>query len=263
MTFRWTDRAGVVHELTDHQAIEQERQQVRAELLALRDSITRSDDDAFLAIHEGMERLRSRFFVLQEDLARFVRHEAERAIAVITKIDLQASFIGQLHRCYDQHAQRRDDNTAMCASPSPEQIDVLKQQAIHDGKPTAILATFGEAHAVLLANPATCRTPLPSSAPALEWTDRDRHYHQVRDLRQIEREYVAVARELALLLPRLAADVPIRDNVAALQLAHVGVNRVTVLERSMNRWSAHVIGVVRGEDVTFLDELEKSDGRHI
>lgn len=263
MTFRWTDRAGVVHELTDHQAIEQERQQVRAELLALRDSITCSDDDAFLAIHEGMDRLRARFFVLQEDLARFVRHEAERAIAVITKINLQASFIGQLHRCYDQHAQRRDDNSAMCASPSPEQIDVLKQQAIHDGKPTAILATFGEAHAVLLANPATCRTPLPSSAPALEWTDRDRHYHQVRDLRQIEREYVTVARELALLLPKLAADVPIRDTVTALERGRLPIDRVIILERTMSRWKAHVIGVVRSECFEFLDELEKFHGRNV
>ncbi|MBY0380296.1 MAG: hypothetical protein K2W78_00015, partial [Xanthobacteraceae bacterium] len=146
---------------------------------------------------------------------------------------------------------------AMCASPSPEQIDVLKQQAIHDGKPTEILATFGEAHAVLLANPATCRTPLPSSAPALEWTDRDRHYHQVRDLRQIEREYVSIARELAMLLPKLAADVPIRDTVTALERAHVGVNRVIILERTMNRWATHVIDVVRGEYVAFLDGLEK------
>lgn len=257
MTFRWTDRAGVEHELTDHQAIEQERQQVRAELLALRDSITRSDDDAFLAIHVGMERLRARFLVLQEDLARFVRHEAERAIAVITKIDLQASFIGQLHRCYDQHAQRRDDEIAMGEPPIHEQMYVLKVQAIRDGKPAAVPSSFAEAHTALLAKPAICRTPLPNSAPALEWTDRDGHYHQVRDLRQIEREYVAVARELSLLLPKLEADVPIRDIVTALERARLWVNRVIILERTMNKWATHVIDVVRRESVAFLDGLEK------
>ena len=260
MTFRWTDRAGVEHELTEHKAIDRELRQVKAELLALRDSITRSDDDAFLAIHEEKERLRARFFVLQEDLVRFARHEAARAIAVIKKIDLQAGFMSDLHRCYEQHARRRDDKIAMDEPPSHEQIYVLKMQAIRDGKSALLPATFAGAHAALLAKPATCRGPLPTNAPALEWTDRDGHYHQVRDLRQIEREYVTVARELTLLLPKLAPDVPITDVLIALELGCLGVDRVIVLERSMNDWAKHVIGVVRRDDVEFLAQLEKSDG---
>ena len=257
MTFRWTDRAGVEHELTDHQAIEKERQQVRAELLALRYSLTRSDDDAFIVAHGKADRLRARFLALQDDLVRFVRHEAARAIAVITKIDLHAGFISYLHRCYEQHARRKDDKLAMGEPPSHEQMYVLKMQAIRDGEPAAVPSSFAEAHMALLAKPTTSRTPLPTSAPALEWTDRGGYYHQVRDLCQIEREYVALARDLAPLLPKLAPDVPILDMVDALERARLGVNRAIILERTMNRWATHVIDVVRGEYVAFLDGLEK------
>lgn len=92
---------------------------------------------------------------------------------------------------------------------------------------------------------------------AFEWTDRQMKYHQVRDLRQIEREYIAVANDLARLRAQLAPGVPIRDVLPALELGRVGIDRIAILERTMNRWTAHAIGVARGEHVTFLDDLEK------
>jgi hypothetical protein len=89
------------------------------------------------------------------------------------------------------------------------------------------------------------------------------HYHQVRDLRQIEREYVALANDLSRLRPQLAADVPIRDAIKALEAGRLAVDRVSILERTMTRWTTHVIAVARSNFMAFLDELEKSDGRDV
>lgn len=116
--------------------------------------------------------------------------------------------------------------------------------------------SFSEAHTLLSATPATCRAPLPADVPAVEWTDRLGHWHQVRDLRQIEREYLAIAAELDRLLPRLANGVPIRDILAALDAARLGVRRVSILERSMNHWTAQVIVAARDEYAAFLGDLE-------
>ena len=63
---------------------------------------------------------------------------------------------------------------------------MLAWQAGRDGKAEPQPASFGAAHALLLGEPATCRTPLPASFAPVEWADRSRNYYQVRDLRQIE-----------------------------------------------------------------------------
>lgn len=263
MTFRWTDRHGVVHDLDRHDEIESERRQVRKELLDLRPRLEHADDAIFITAHSEASALRTRMGALQDDLLRFVRHEAARADTIIGQIDLEASFLRSLHSCYDQHGQRADDDAAMAAPPTPDQGSVLRRQAIREGREATIPASFGEAHAMLLAHPATCRMALSDHAPGFEWTDRHMKYHQVRDLRQIEAEYVAVAGELADLRARLTSGIPIRDVLIALELGRLGIDRVAILERTMNRWTMHVIGVVRAEHVTFLDQLEKSDGRNV
>jgi hypothetical protein len=262
-TFRWVDRHGVVHNLTDHESIERERQQVRQELLDLRAALDSADDAIFIVAHNEATVLRARMVALQADLQGFVRHEAVRATAVIDRIELEASFIRSLHRSYEQFADHSGNDTTTATSPTAEQISVLKRQAIRDDREVSIPATFGDAHSLILAHPATCRTPLPDTAPAFEWTDRNMHYHQVRDLGQIEREYVALAGELTALLPQLAADVPIQGVLAALERGRLAVDRVIILEGAMKRWTSHVIGVVRAEYVTFLDDLEKFDGRNV
>ena len=175
---------------------------------------------------------------------------------MIGQTDLDASFLRDLHRSYEQHGERAADQAALVAAPTADQVSVLRRQAIRDGTQPAIPTTFGEAHAMLLAHPGTCRTPLPSAAPGFEWTDRHMKYHQVHDLRQIEREYVVVAGELANLRPLLAPGIPIRDMLTALEQVRLGIDRVAILERAMVRWTAHVIGVVRNEHVTYLDQLE-------
>lgn len=261
--FSWTDRHGVAHNLATHDEIERERQEVRTELLDLRPRLEDSDDAAFMAAHGEAAALRERLIALQNDLRRFVRHEAARAITMIGQIELEARFLRDLHRSYDQWDERDDVAAGLAQPPTPEQRSVLRIQAIRDGRDAIIPATFGEAHALLLACPATCRTPMPDSAPAFEWTDRRMHHHQVRDLRQIEREYVVLAGELSNLRPQLAPDVPIRDMLTALELGRLAVDRVSILERTVKRWSAHVIAVVRSNDVMFLDELEKSVGRNV
>lgn len=262
-TFSWQDRRGIVHDLTGHEAIERERLDVRQELLDLRTRIESADDAVFMTAHGETVVLRARLVALQADLQAFVRHEAARATTMIGQIDLEADFLRALHRSYEQRVERGDDDAALAKPPTPDQVAVLRRQAIRDGRTASIPDTFGDAHTALLACPATCRTPLPDTAPGLEWTDRHQDYHQVRDLRQIEREYVAVANELALVRPQLAPEVPIRDVLKALEHSRLALDRVSLLERTMNRWSAHVISVVRGEHVTFLDDLEKSDGRNV
>ena len=261
--FGWTDRHGVTHDLSTHDEIECERQEIKQELLGLRARLENSDDAVFMAAHDEAASLRERLMALQDDLRRFVRYEAARATTMIEQIELDASFLRGLHSCYEQYDERAEDAAALATSPTPDQISVLRRQAIRDGRDAVIPATFGEAHALLHAHPATCRTPLPDTAPGFEWTDRRMHYHQVRDLRQIEREYVELADELSRLRPQLAPDVPIRDVMTALEGARLAVDRVSILERTMSRWSAHVIAVVRGDYVTFLDELEMSDGRNV
>lgn len=263
MTFRWTDRHGVAHDLDRHDEIESERWQVRQELLDLRPRLEHADDAIFIAAHSEAAALRARMGVLQDDLHRFVRHEAARADTIIDQIDFNASFLRNLHSSYDQYGQRAADDDAMAASPTPDQGSVLRRQAIRDGREATIPATFGDAHAMLLGHPATCRMALPDTASGFQWMDRHTRYHQVRDLRQIETEYVAIAGELADLRPRLTPGSPIRDVVMALELGRVGIDRVAILEGTMSRWTMHVIGVVRAEHVTFLDQLEKSDGRNV
>ena len=263
MTFRWTNRQGVAHELDRHDEIESERRQVRQELLDLRPRLEHADNAIFIAAHGEAAALRARMGALHDDLHRFVRHEAARADTMIGQIDLDASFLRNLHSSYDQHGQRADDDDALAAPPTPDQGSVLRRQAIRDGREATIPATFGDAHAMLLAHPATCRMALPDTAPGFEWMDRHMRHHQVRDLRQIEAEYVVVAGELAALRTRLAPAVPIRDVMMALEQGRVGIDRVAILERAMNGWTAHVIGVVRADHVTFLDHLEKSDGRDV
>lgn len=255
--FRWTDRHGVAHDLDRHDAIENERRQIRQELLDLRPRLEHADDALFIAAHTEAVALRARMAALQDDLQRFARHEATRADTMIGQIDLNASFLRGLHRSYDQHDERLADEAALAAPPTVDQVSVLRRQAIRDGTQAVIPASFGEAHVMLLAHPETCRTPLPSAAPGFEWTDRHMKYHQVYDLRQIEREYVVVASELGHLRALLAPEIPIRDMLAALEQARVGIDRVAILERTMNRWTTHVIGVVRNEHVNYLDQLEK------
>lgn len=261
-TLGWTDRHGVKHDLATYDEIERERQEVRQELLNLRTRIASTDDAVFMAAHGEVASLRGRMMTLQDDLHRFVRHEATRATAMIEQIELEASFLRDLHRSYDQRDERGDDATALTETPTLDQVFILKRQAIRDGAVAIIPATFGDAHAPLLAHPATCRTPLPDRAPAFEWSDRRMHIHQVRDLRQIEREYVELASELAGLAPQLAPESAIGDVLTALEQSRVVVDRVSILEGTINRWTEHAIVVARGDDVAFLDELEKSDGRN-
>jgi hypothetical protein len=255
--FPWTDRHGVEHDLDRHDAIEIERRHIRQELLDLRPRLEHADDAIFIAAHGEAVALRARMATLQDDLRRFVRHEAARADTMIGQIELEASFVRDLHRSYDQHGERLADEAALVAPPTADQLSVLRRQAIRDGAQAPIPPSFGEAHAMLLAHPGTCRMPLPGTAPTFEWTDRHMKYHQVHGLRQIEREYVVVAGELARLRPLLAPGIPIRDMLTALEQARVGIDRVAILERAMVRWTAHVIGVARGDHITFLDQLEK------
>lgn len=254
--FRWTDRHGVAHDLDQHDEIERERRQMRQELLDLRPRLEHADKTIFMAAHGEAVALRARMAALQDYLQRFIRHEATRADTMIGQIDLDASFLRDLHRSYEQHGERAANEAALVAAPTADQISVLRRQAIRDGTQAVIPAMFGEAHAMLVAYPATCRTPLPPGAPGFEWTDRHMKYHQVYDLRQIEREYVVVAGELAHLRALLAPGIPIRDMLMALEQARVGIDRVAILERAMVRWTAHVIGVARGDHITFLDQLE-------
>ena len=262
-TFRWTDRAGVSHELPSHDEIERERRQVRQELLDLRPRLESTDEAVFVVVHGEVTVLRVQLAKLQDDLRRFVRHEAARATTMIDQIEREAGFLRVLHRSYDQHDERAGDEAALAMPPTPEQMSVLRRQVIPNDAQAVVPATIGEAYALLLAHPATCRLPLPDPAPGFEWTDRQMHYHQVRPLRQIEREYVTIASELANLSPQLAPEVPIEDVLEALELSRLAVNRVTILERAMDRWTAHAIGVVRNDHVTFLDDLEKFDGRNV
>lgn len=262
-TFDWTDRHGVTHDLSTHRDIERERQEVRRELLDLRTRLATADGAAFVAAYDEAAALRERLMALQQDLQRFVLHEAARATAMIEQIDLDAAFLRSLHRSYEQREACGDDPAVLAVPPTPDQLSVLRRQAIRDGREAIIPGTFGEAHALLVAHSATRRAPLPASAPGFEWTDRHMHYHQVRDLRQIEREYVALADDLSRLRPQLAADVPIRDVIKALEAGRLAVDRVSLLERTMTRWTAHVIAVARSNSIAFLDELEKSDGRNV
>ncbi len=255
--FRWTDRHGVAHDLDQHDEIERERRQVRQELLDLRPRLEHADERIFIAAHGEAVALRARMAALQNDLQSFVRHEATRADTMIGQIDLDASFLRDLHRSYDQHGERAADEAVLVAPPTADQVSVLRRQAIRDGMQAAIPPSFGEAHAMLLAHPGTCRMPLPPAAPRFEWTDRHMKYHQVYDLRQIEREYVVVAAELGRLRALLAPGIPIRDMLTALEQARVGIDRIAILEGAMTRWTTHVIGVVRNDYVTYLDELEK------
>lgn len=128
MTFRWTDRHGVAHGLDRHDEIESERRQVRQELLDLRPRLEHADDAIFIAAHDEAAALRARMGVLQGDLHRFVRHEAARADTIIGQIDLDASFLRNLHSSYDQHGQRAADDTAMAAPPTPDQGSVLRRR---------------------------------------------------------------------------------------------------------------------------------------
>ncbi|KQS02263.1 hypothetical protein ASG11_15990 [Sphingomonas sp. Leaf357] len=262
-TFGWTDRHGVTHDLSTHDDIERERQEVRQELLDLRATLASADDAVFVAAYDKAAALGERLMALQQDLQCFIRHEAMRATAMIAQIELDAAFLRSLHRSYEQREACGDDPAALAVPPTPDQMSVLRRQAIREGREAIIPSTFGEAHALLFAHSATRRAPLPVRAPGFEWTDRDMHYHQVRDLRQIEREYVALANDLSRLRPQLAADVPIRDAIKALEAGRLAVDRVSILERTMTRWTTHVIAVARSNFMAFLDELEKSDGRDV
>ena len=262
-TFGWTDRHGVTHDRTTYDDIERERREVRQELLDLRARLASVDDAVFVAAYDEAAGLGERLMALQQDLQCFIRHEAVRAAAMIEQIGLDAAFLRSLHRSYEQRKACGDDPAALAVPPTPDQMSVLRRQAIRDGREAIIPSTFGEAHALLFAHSATRRTPLPPSAPGFEWTDRHMRYHQVRDLRQIEREYVALADDLSRLRPQLAADVPIRDVIKALEAGRLAVDRVSLLERTMTRWTAHVIAVARSHSMAFLDELEKSDGRNV
>lgn len=255
--FRWIDRHGVAHELTSPEEIEREWQQVKQELLDMRARLESANYAIFMVAYGEATSLRARMVALQANLHDFVRYEAARALAMIDQIDTEASFLRDLHRSYEQRDERREDNAALTSPPTADQTAVLRRQASRDGRNASIPATFADAHAALLAHPETCRASLPDTAPGFEWTDRHMHYHQVRDLRQIEREYIAVAGELVRMRPQMAPDAPIRDVLKALEHGRLAVERVSILERTLSRWSAHVIGVVRSDYVTFLGELEK------
>lgn len=255
--FRWADRHGVVHELTDGDAIEREHRAVKAELLALRERLSSADDAVVTAVLGEAAPLRARLVALAADLRRYLRHAAEAASNVVGEIVAEAAHLARLHRCYQQQIEHTTDAPWLAGPPSAEQVAVLAWQAGRQQMEEPRPASFGAAHALLLADPETCRTPLPASFAAVEWTDRNVKYHQVRDLRQIEREYVAVAAELDLLAPRLGANVPIRDTIEALERAQPLVRRIAVLERTMNYWTAQVIAAARDDYRMFLDELEK------
>lgn len=255
--FRWTDRYGIAHDLNDGNAIERERGAVTSDLLALRGRLTSADDTVVVAAVGTAAPLRSRLVVLADDLNRYLRHVAEAAKIAIGEIVMEGAHLSRLHRCYEQQVKHATDVAWLAGPPSAEQATVLAWQADRDGKAELQPESFGAAHALLLAQPATCRAPLPASCAAVEWTDRDLKYHQVRDLRQIEREYVVIAGELDLLAPRLAANVPIRDTIEALERARPLVRRIGVLERTMNHWNVQVIAAVRDDYRMFLDDLEK------
>ena len=251
-SFRWVDRHGVAHDIVDADVIEREYWDVVAEVRTLGSDVSGADETVTLAALAKAAPLRARLTILVEDLRRHLRHTADDAIRAIGEITGEAAYLAALHRCYDQQAERIADTAWLAGPPSAEQVSVLARALTSPLQATS----FREAHALLVANAGTCRTPLPDDVAAVEWTDRLGHWHQVRDLRQIEREYLTVAAELGRLLPRLATGVPIRDVLAALDAARLGVRRVSVIERSMNHWTAQVIVAARDEYAAFLGDLE-------
>lgn len=154
-TFGWTDRHGVTHDLSNHDDIERERQEVRQELLDLRARLASADDAEFVAAYDEAAALGERLMALQQDLQCFVRHEARRAVAMIEQIDLDASFLRSLHRSYEQREACGDDPAVLAVPPTPDQMSVLRRQAIRDGRAAIIPSTFGEAHTLLFAHSAT------------------------------------------------------------------------------------------------------------
>lgn len=266
--FRWRDRHGIEHVLDSCAPIEAEHRAVTVELLALRERLRSEDDTIYLAARRVAAPLLERLVALGHDLETWdkaceqeIRATAQQAREAIGGIIVEARHLRALHASYDQYlALTGSSAEAARMPPSSEQLTVLAEDARRNNRYFTRPVSFEQAHRMLVASATTNRIELPPAFPTFEWADRHGHNHQLRSSLGIEREYVELADEIVRLLPNIYPEIELRKCAVALEKIRLAVDRVSLLEQSMDNWTSFVVALDRESLGKTLDALETFHG---
>ncbi|MET0374076.1 MAG: hypothetical protein ABW128_07450 [Rhizorhabdus sp.] len=246
--FVWPDRDGQRHELDSPAMIEAEVAEVAREMdgyVALLDNPDRMlRDPARTAI--GW--LRPRLVQLRADLVRWNEHAVAiirgEAMNLAGRIERLPAKIADVLLVVELHAEQARlraiaaDSPDMQARMLAEPMTATQRRAISACASLTLpadTATRGEAKAWLDAEPRFARSGQVDGG-WFAWADRNGHAHRLTDPLAIEREVVAIAKELAVQRPGLTATGDLDALYKAVDAAGASWERLRILQGELERY---------------------------
>jgi hypothetical protein len=256
--FIWRNRHSVEHNLATCDLIKAEIAAIDAELEAFVDKLEADDPNIWTAAMQASEPLVQRRNALMTDCERWNKHadaiDVAHARALAASIAAKRPEIDTIRILHDylKDWEKLDRDIAAGVKPrsaidapmTQEQAKLLTNVLL---LPASAAHSISSAHALLQADPRTNRDPLPKDANSFLAQDRHGRPYDVRDLRDIEVEYIATFEELDALVPALKGEFSSQLTAEAHAAASTPCNRLVVIQQSMEGWAQHCAALQKQE----------------
>ncbi|MBY0301287.1 MULTISPECIES: hypothetical protein [Sphingomonas] len=246
--FVWTDRDGQRHELDTPAHIEAEAADIARELDRHVNILDGADRPLRDTARTAIRKLQPRLEQLQADLARWNDHAIAvtrtQAATLVEQIDRLPTIIADVLLVVELQVENARLLTSVGDAPDvlartlSEPITALQIRAISacTSRPAPPgPATRGEAKEWLDTQPSFARNEQIDGG-WFAWIDRKGHAHRLIDPLMIEREVVAVARELRELRPALIAGTPPNALYTAMDAGSASWARLIILRGDLERY---------------------------
>jgi hypothetical protein len=248
--FVWRDRHDVQRVLETCDPIKAEITVIDAELLEFVDKLEAEDPKVWMAAMQASESLVRRRNLLMTDCERWNRHadaiNVTQARELVVSIEIKRPEIDtmrNLHRYLADWEKLDRDITAGAQSQSAVNAPMTQEQAQLLTSvlklPASVAQSIGSARALLQADPRTNRDPLPKDGNSFLSQDRHGRPHDVRDLRDIEVEYIAAFEALDALAPALKSESSSISTTKILSQASASANMVNIIQSNLEGWAQH------------------------
>jgi len=248
--FLWRDRRGVTHSLDSRDLIVAEMAEIVAKLKTFTAALEAENPETYEAAMRASEPLVQRHNVLVSDCERWNQHisvltaaSAADLLASIDALRAEVDTMRVLHRYLAEYEKLDRDIAAgirlSSATDAPVTADQQRLLTSVLKLPATAASSINEARSLLQADPRTNRDPLPEGASSFLSTDRQGRPHDVRDLREIEVEYIAAFDALDTLLPALKGQSPSMKVTEALVASVASANMVNSLKGNFEGWARH------------------------
>lgn len=246
-SFMWTDRHGRQHDLDSPALIEAEAAALAQEWDRCVDKVDNADRMIRNAARAALGELQPGLERLRDDLVRWNDHAVAttraEAVKLVQQIDGLPTALTDVLLTVELRAEHDRILAVTAGAPEmrarmlAEPMTALQRRAIAACAPHTAPAdaTRGEAKAWLDTQPRFARGDQVDGG-WFAWIDRKGHAHRLTDPLAIEREVVAIAKELAGLRPTLTEIAKPDGLYAAVNLSLASLERLQILKGDLARF---------------------------